>query len=372
MMKQSLARGSKASTLVVTLIFILSLFFMAVPSQGVATAAQSFADPNFQKLWNRTDKQVVSGSVSRSLLWGLEPNSAGLQEDYVEAPGGKRQVQYFDKSRMEITNPSGDQNSAYYVTNGLIAKELITGQLQQGDAKFEQRTPAEIGVAGDPDDTSGPTYKTLGDLLQPTTEDVGNPITKAIDRAGNKRDGTADFDKYKVVQANFVKETGHNIAKPFWDYLNQTGPVLNSAGQQVQGRIFDPVFFATGLPITEAWWAKVKVAGQVKDVLVQAFERRILTYTPSNSAAYQVEMGNVGQHYYKWRYANATPVSPAPGTPVPGTPVPTSPASGTPVPTSPTAPTPTPSPKPTSTAVPTATRKPVPPTATPKPTTKPS
>jgi hypothetical protein len=345
---------------------MLSLFFMAVPSREVATAAQSFADPNFQKLWNRTDKQVASGSVSRSFLWGPEPSSAGVQENYAEAPGGKRQVQYFDKSRMEITNPTGDQNSVYYVTNGLIAKELITGQVQQGDAKFEQRTPADLGVAGDPDDTSGPTYKTLGDLLQPTTEDMGNPITKAIDRTGNKRDGTADFGKYKAVQANFVKETGHNIAKPFWDYLNQTGPVLNSAGQQVQGRIFDPVFFATGLPITEAWWAKVKVGGQVKDVLVQAFERRILTYTPSNSAAYQVEMGNVGSHYYKWRYTNSTPVSPAPGTPVPATPVP-----GTPVPASPAAPTPTaPAPTATPTAIPTATRKPDPPTATPKPTTK--
>ena len=38
------------------------------------------------------------------------------------------------------------------------------------------------------------------------------------------------------------------------------------------------------------------------DVLVQAFERRIVTYTPDNPPGWQVEMGNVGQHYHGWRY----------------------------------------------------------------------
>jgi hypothetical protein len=29
---------------------------------------------------------------------------------------------------------------------------------------------------------------------------------------------------------------------------------------------------------------------------------RVLTYTPSNPVAFRVEMGNVGQHYFAWRY----------------------------------------------------------------------
>jgi DNA-binding beta-propeller fold protein YncE len=37
---------------------------------------------------------------------------------------------------------------------------------------------------------------------------------------------------------------------------------------------------------------------------MQCFERRCLTYTPDNSAGWQVEAGNVGQHYYAWRYAD--------------------------------------------------------------------
>ena len=103
-----------------------------------AAVAPTFADPAFQKLWDRTDQQVSSGAASRTFLWGPTPNTQGIIEDYQESPsGGKRLVQYFDKSRMEITNSGGDQTSQYFVSNGLLAKELMTGQMQLGDNKFE-------------------------------------------------------------------------------------------------------------------------------------------------------------------------------------------------------------------------------------------
>jgi hypothetical protein len=35
---------------------------------------------------------------------------------------------------------------------------------------------------------------------------------------------------------------------------------------------------------------------------VQVFERRVLTYTPSNPDGWKVEAGNVGLQYYQWRY----------------------------------------------------------------------
>jgi len=35
---------------------------------------------------------------------------------------------------------------------------------------------------------------------------------------------------------------------------------------------------------------------------VQVFERRVLTYTPGNPPGWDVEAGNVGLHYYEWRY----------------------------------------------------------------------
>jgi competence protein ComEC len=63
--------------------------------------------------------------------------------------------------------------------------------------------------------------------------------------------------------------------------------------------------------------------------MVQLFERRVLTYTPSNPAGFQVEMGNIGAHYFQFRYlgpdASLLPATVAPGT------------SGTPRPPRPTA-----------------------------------
>jgi thermitase len=84
------------------------------------------------------------------------------------------------------------------------------------------------------------------------------------------------------------------------------GPVLDGASNQiVNSRLSDPWFYATGLPISDPYWANVKIAGQKQDVLIQAFERRIVTYVPTAPEGFKVQMGNIGQHYYDWRYKNA-------------------------------------------------------------------
>src|SRR5690606_29200350 len=48
-------------------------------------------------------------------------------------------------------------------------------------------------------------------------------------------------------------------------------------------------------------------------------ERRCLTYTPGNPSGFLTEAGNVGQHYYSWRYeqvpGEATPTQTAPASP---------------------------------------------------------
>lgn len=42
---------------------------------------------------------------------------------------------------------------------------------------------------------------------------------------------------------------------------------------------------------------------------MQGFERRVLTYTPSNPTAFRVEFGNIGQHYLLWRYNGKPPTA---------------------------------------------------------------
>ncbi len=106
---------------------------------SVASAQQGvpFADPAFQQVWAQADEPVADGSAQRSWLWGPEP--IGVSRDYYTestAQGNLRLVQFFDKARMEITYPDQDSDSIWYVSNGLLVKEMVSGQRQTGDDFF--------------------------------------------------------------------------------------------------------------------------------------------------------------------------------------------------------------------------------------------
>jgi type VII secretion-associated serine protease mycosin len=254
-----------------------------------------------QALWAMTDQPVVDGAVNRTWLWGDTP-FLHTYEGYDETQHGVRLVYYFDKSRMEVTNPLGDRAQRWYVTNGLLVNELVSGRMQVGDERFVTRTPARVNVAGDADDPFGPTYASFTNLRDAEPIAEGAMVFQTITRGGNVGIN-ARLTDYGVTGAVWIPETNHRVASVFWAYLNSTGPIATTEGL-IEGPLFDPWFFATGFPITEAYWARVNVAGIATDVLIQCFERRCLTYTPSNPAGWQVEMGNVGRHYYTWRYGD--------------------------------------------------------------------
>lgn len=250
--------------------------------------------------WARTDYPVREGLVSRTWMWGPAGMFCATSEPYLDAPGGTRAVQYFDKARMEVNNPAGDPESIWYVTNGLLVTEMITGQMQTGDATFEPREPSAVNLAGDLDDMSGPTYATFGRLLDVEPHPAGAAITQRVNRAGDvTQDDT--LAEYGVLAAASAAETGHTVAGPFWEFMTSSADVWED-GALINAPLFENPFYATGLPISEAYWTTVRVAGTEQDVLVQAFERRVLTYTPANDPGWQVELGNVGLHYYLWRY----------------------------------------------------------------------
>lgn len=266
---------------------------------SLGVVAEAPATATFQRTWAYTDQPVAGGTVSRTWMWGPTGNTGALQESYDEAPGGQRTVQYFDKSRME-DNSYRAAGPPWDVSNGLLVMELVTGREQLGDNHFEQYPPAQVNVAGDSDDTGGPTYATFEGLLDVTAGNAQSAIVQVLDRAGNI---TIDQSKaaYGIPTVHFVPETQHWIAGPFWDFMNATGPVYEN-GNYFTAPLFLNPYYATGFPISEPYWARVKVGGAVKDVLIQCFERRCLTYTPENAPEWRVEMGNVGQHYHHWRY----------------------------------------------------------------------
>jgi beta-lactamase class A len=282
----------------------------------VAPGSAAAADDAIARTWVRTDAPVAAERTQRTWMWG-PALTAEIQEPALDAPGGTRTVRYFDKSRMEVsTDPNADPSSIWYITNGLLAKELITGDVQTGANSHESHSPAQVNIAGDPDDSTGPTYASFTQHLNDAPIPNGWLVTQRIDRAGNITDDQS-LGNYGVTAHERVTVPGidHQVASVFWEFMTSSGMVYED-GRYTNALLFPNPYYATGYPITEPYWTSVRVGGTEKLVLVQAFERRVLTYTPDNPPAWQVEAGNVGQHYYTWRYG-ALPTDVAPQIPLP-------------------------------------------------------
>jgi hypothetical protein len=269
------------------------------PSNAPATGSFDFADTAFRNVWTRTDSLVAGNAVPYSWIWGPAPFTGGVGEYYVQSPNQARSVQYFDKSRMEINNPSAARDQ-WYVTNGRLTDELITGLMQVGDAQYEQRQPAAIPAAGDRQNT----FPTYGDLRSVYRQSYNSD--RANQELYRAPDGTirtqllsgANSDPSMVISQRI---NGLGIPKVFWDYMNQPGQVVEN-GTVVNANPLYDWRYVVGEPLTEAYWTFIKVGGVDHGVLVQAFERRVLTYQPDNPPEFQVEMGNIGRHYFEWRY----------------------------------------------------------------------
>ncbi len=258
-------------------------------SAGSIQAAQTFASPLFAQRWQQ-DEHVAPN------FWGPPTNAhPGQDEPYGSgdvcrpprqcpasipdgAVTGHRLVQYFDKGRMELTQ--GEQGPI--VTSGLLVHELITGQLQVGETQFQALAPAAVPVAGDPSN-GFPLYRDLGNgAAVSTMGPVGTPVMLLLTPHGSSAIPRPQ-DESTIVSL-IDTQTGHGVPRGFAAFRGRVG---------VQN---------VGLALTDPFWADVQVAGTTQRILIQAFERRVLTYNPANPVPFQVEFGNVGQQYYQWRY----------------------------------------------------------------------
>jgi len=218
----------------------------------------------------------------------------------------------------------------------LLANELITGKLQVGDATFQQLSPAAIPIAGDPNKL-GPTYAQLGttaaSLLAPATAKIGGFVTTIVGADGAVSDGGgfAGISLSPAISA-YDSTTQHNVLGVFADFRSKVG------------------LASVGLATSEPFRTTVMIAGTPQSIIAQVFERRVLTYNNNNADPFKVEFGNIGQHYYTWRYvtnagggtssATGTPTSTPTSTPT--TTATTTTPTGTPTATATTTPTTTP------------------------------
>jgi hypothetical protein len=319
----SMTRGLKQGIALLAAMMLLAVNLTAAVAYHDGDAQHEFADDDFWETWARTDLPVQNLMVERTWIWGPAPFTPGMPEPYMGAgDDNERLVQYFDKSRMEINDPEAFDDDLWYVTQGRLVAEMIEGRWQTGDGAEdwdESPDPADQNIAGDPGER--PTYADIHDLdlMNEDAVEVGTTITATFTDEGTIEDDPT-YENAGVTAAYYVADTDHTIAEPFWEFMNSQGmvfieddedeDVMMGDGEYVTDELFENPFYATGFPLTEAYWSTVMVDGGDRDVLWQCFERRCLTYTPVNEPTWQVEMGNVGQHYYRWRHD--TDVTPGP------------------------------------------------------------
>ncbi|MCX7792417.1 MAG: hypothetical protein N2378_17420, partial [Chloroflexaceae bacterium] len=247
--------------------------------------------PEFYRLWARTDAPGEGGSIASggSWRWGPQPITA-LTCEATQAQGGAyRFVQYFDKGRME-QNYSEQEPYTTWVSGGRLAVELISGQVQLGSKDVEQRQPSDEAVVGDPVaiNPQAPTYRALGAVAWPVNQERAQPargtlVTRRLNADGVVADDPA-LRRYGVRLGSYDRCLGHNIAAVFEAWVLRDAPV------------------PLGLPLSEPYWVRAQVGGQERELLIQTFERGVLSYTPDNPPAWRVELGNIGRHYLAWRY----------------------------------------------------------------------
>jgi glucose/arabinose dehydrogenase len=266
------------------------------------------ADPAFAAAWERTELPVlapVADTAVRLWTWGPQPLANGLPEAWEQAAGGVHLVQYWDKGRMEL----GADGT---VSAGKIVTEMVDGRVQVGDDTWEDRAPADEPLAGD---ARAPyiardvaTYRSLSAVAYPkvtipASQNRGGVVETLLHADGRVTGDSGEHTElaeHDIHLTEYDETYGYNIPGVFADFLAQQGAVYDN-GTYRMASVLDRER-TVGAAISEPYWINTTVNGVPKTILIQAFERRILTYTPDNDLAQRVEMANVGQHYLRWRY----------------------------------------------------------------------
>jgi hypothetical protein len=181
-------------------------------------------------------------------------------------PGSSGKVQYFEKGRLE-DHSATQRDPAWRFQYGLLVDEL-------------HQAGATLPIGGE---ASTLTYKDLTALSTPERR-----VPPPAGHSGNVVE-RADGSVFIPFTTDLRSAPGHTVPPYFWRYITR-------ADLFPGGWLHD-----IGLPITEpveATVTKGSVSG--RKIIIQAFQRTILTYDPANPPDWQVERANVGTDYRRW------------------------------------------------------------------------
>lgn len=169
-----------------------------------------------------------------------------------------RAAQYFEKGRLE-DHRGAVTDAQWAFMYGRLTAELIADSDRQAL----------------PVNATGTTY---GDLKQRTLPMYRQPVPADFTT------GTHELPEGVFVpyEPQLRAAPGYIVPAYFWQYINQT-------------RLFPGGWLHDlGLPMTDALVADTVKDGKPRQIMMQAFERTILTYDPLNPPAWQIERGNIG------------------------------------------------------------------------------
>jgi hypothetical protein len=186
-------------------------------------------------------------------------------------------AQYFEKGRLE-DHRAETTNPDWAFMYGRLSAELM-----------------EL----DPQGAVSGARLTYGDL-----QEAAQAEQRVLPPAGF-RGGTMPVEGGRAIfvpyDAALRPAPGQVVPLYFWTYLNRADLFHG-------GWLHD-----VGLPMTSLFGTSVTKEGQARGILVQAFERAVLTYDPQNPAAWQVERANIGSDAMRTPPLGGQITSPAAG-----------------------------------------------------------
>jgi hypothetical protein len=234
--------------------------FRATDTAGAQSTSPVYSFPAGVNVDNRFEHYFLVHDGMRTLGKPLTPL---LVKDGIA-------LQYFEKGRLE-DHSKETSNPDWQIQYGLLVDELHNAK-------------ANLPIGGD---TSSLTYAGLHDIADPARRVQPPPGYKGYGVYTVAPDGTT----FVPFTADLRGAPGHMILGGFWNFINRAD--LFSGGW----------FHDLGLPISDPIPATVTKnfpGGPAKrNIMVQAFQRAILTYDPANPADWQIERANVGTDYLK-------------------------------------------------------------------------
>lgn len=239
-----------------------------ISGDGVAVTTTSYASSE-RILYAGTDRGVMQSKITALVAerftdyYGTHDGWRILGSALSQGIYSGLNRQYFEKGRIEFHGDESDPNWQYMY--GLLAEEL-------------QRAGANLPVGGD---TSTLNYASIQGLADP-----GSRLNPPDDFDGGVAQ-VAGYLTFIPFDAQLQPAPGHNVPDFFWNYMNRKD--LFPAGW----------LHDIGLPMTEAVQATVTKGDVQRDIVIQAFQRTVLTYDPQNPDDWKVERANVGTDYVK-------------------------------------------------------------------------